>query len=222
MYRSFFELNSNLLRFECVGIDNRVKNKGLPEHYNNFIRENIDNDCWLFFVHEDFKINSGLDYVYKLNPNYIYGSFGVRLENGVPVGYGKHICSNKDGSNAVPAGLNIDNPVQVESIDCQSVLVHTSLLKKYSDLSFDEELKFDLYAEDFCLKASLLNIPIYVFPLLFQHYSHGKITERYYKGLDYLKNKYPEQGIAGPCSFIGGKAEELSKKFTYNITANQV
>lgn len=223
MFHNFFNLNSNLLRYKILSIDNRQYNDGLSKIYNEIIKEKINEDVWLFFVHEDFEIKGSLEHIYNLEKNAVYGTFGVSMEQGgPPVAFGRHTCSNKDGTNAVQAGLPIDSPQAVQTIDCQSILIHTSLLRKHDSLRFDENLSFDLYAEDLCLNAScLLDIPIYVFPLDFQHYSHGKITERYHKGLSYLEKKYPNHALPGSCSFVGGKYTELEKIFKYDIQASK-
>lgn len=221
MYGSFFTSNPNVNRYELIGIDNRQLNRGLPVIYNETIENHIDGDCWLFFVHEDFEIKCDMNVVNGLDRGFVYGTFGVNSENGIPVAYGRHVCSNKDGTCAVEAGKEVLDTVKVQTLDSQSILVHTSLLSQYSLLRFDEKLTFDLYAEDFCINAQeWYGIDVKVFPLGFQHYSHGKVTERYHAGLRYLAEKYPSIAVAGSCSFIGGRANELEKKFTYNIPAN--
>jgi len=220
IYRSFFAYNSNLIRYRVCGIDNRPLNLGLSTIYNRVIEENIDKDVWLFFVHEDYEIKCDIDHIAGLSPDAVYGSFGTRLQGDHPVGWGMHLCSNKDGSEALEVGVETTEPVAVDVLDCQSVLVHTSLLRRFPKLRFDEKLTFDLYAEDFCINASHRHgVEIKVFPLQFQHYSHGKVTERYYAGLRYLSEKYPDVGVAGPCSFIGGLATGLEEKYQYNIKA---
>jgi hypothetical protein len=222
MYRNYFENNSSLLQSNLDCVDNRILNRGLPAIYNEKINKYLKDDVWIYFVHEDFEIKDPLDEaVEDLNPNSIYGTFGVKLVGDFPVAYGKHLCSNKDGSNCVEAGLNIDFPEKVDAIDCQSILIHTSLLRRHNNLRFDEKLTFDLYAEDLCLNSKFeLDIGIFVFPLKFQHYSHGKISKRYMDGLDYLAGKYPNFAIPGTCSFIGGGAKKLEEKFKYNIEAS--
>ncbi len=221
MYNRFFTSQPNVNCHELVGIDNRRFNRGLPVVYNKVIDNHLDKDCWLFFVHEDFEIKCGMEVVDGLDRNFVYGTFGIDFENNVPVAYGKHICSNKDGTRAVEVGKEVPHTATVQTLDCQSILIHTTLLAKHPRLRFDETLTFDLYAEDFCINAREWHgIDVKVFPLQFQHYSHGKLTERYYAGLRHLANKYPDVAVAGSCSFIGGKASELEKKFTYNIPAN--
>lgn len=222
MYDRFFSSNSIVNCYELVSIDNRQLNRGLPIIYNEAIENYKNEDCWLFFVHEDFEIKCDLATIVDcLDRHCVYGTFGINIENNVPVSYGRHVCSNKDGSCPVDVGNEVRNTIKVQTLDCQSVLVHTSLLAKYPLLRFDEKLTFDLYAEDFCINAQeQYEIDIRVFPLKFQHYSHGNLTERYHAGLRYLAEKYPTVAVAGSCSFIGGRADELEKNFKYDIRAN--
>ncbi len=221
MYHRFFTANANVTYYELIGIDNRSFNRGLPKIYNEVIERYINDDCWLFFTHEDFEIKRDLSVIDSLDSGSVYGTFGINFEHDAPVGYGNHVCSNKDGSSPVDVGKEILDAVKVQTLDCQSILVHTSLLKQYPLLRFDEQLTFDLYAEDFSINAQEKHgIDVKVFPLKFQHYSHGKVTAMYHEGLRYLARKYPSVAVAGSCSFIGGRANELEKKFTYDIPAN--
>ena len=49
----------------------------------------------------------------------------------------------------------------VDTVDCQCLIVHSDLIKKYH-LRFDEHLQFHFYAEEFCIMASeKYNIPSY-------------------------------------------------------------
>jgi hypothetical protein len=222
MFHCFFALNSQLFACDVRGIDNRESNEGLPAIYNRVIEQSLADDCWIFFAHEDFDVRGDLSVIDKLNPGVIYGTFGVFMNGHVPVGAGCHKVSRKDGSDATMVGLEIAQPKEVNTLDCQSILVHSSLFRKYPTLRFDENLTFDLYAEDLCLNATEnLGIKVMVFPLKFQHYSFGKVTERYHRGLDYLASKYPESAVPGSCSFIGGRSGSLSENFTYDIEANK-
>lgn len=218
MYRRFFTENSYVNSYDLVPVDNTSANLGLPTIYNSIIEASIDSEAWLFFVHEDFEIKSGLDVIHELDKNYIYGTCGVKLYDTYPVGYGRHTCSNKSGSNPRVVGEVITEPVEVETLDCQSILVHSSLFKKLPKLRFDETLRFHLYAEDICIYAKRhKGIKSYVFPLEFQHYSYGNLSREYLDGLEYLAKKYPDIGVPGSCSFIGGNVTELEKNFEYRV-----
>ena len=218
MYDRFFKKNPYINNYDLIAINNHPENLGLPRRYNEVIDNFVNSDTWLFFVHEDFEVKNSLDIIFSLNKHYIYGTFGINLVGKFPVCYGYHKCSNKDGSNPVSVGEKVQQPVEVETLDCQSILVHASLFKKYKSLRFDEALTFDLYAEDICIKAKQdFGIGIFVFPLAFQHYSHGNITERYFVGKQYLAEKYPDVGVPGSCSFIGGNVKELEKGFEYRV-----
>lgn len=218
MYERFFLSNNVVNGCELISIDNRQLNRGLPAIYNELIARNLDANCWLMFVHEDYQVKDGLSVIDKLDPAFVYGTFGLNFESNSPAPYGRHVCSNKDGTRAVEVGHVVSEPLVVQTLDCQNVLVHTNLLRDNPMLRFDEHLTFDLYAEDFCINAKFkLGIASKVFPLTFQHYSHGSITERYHSGIRHLAQKYPDVAVAGSCSFIGGRASDLEKYFVYGV-----
>lgn len=221
MADQFFTANSNLSEFDIHLIDNRERAAGLPLIYNEIIGRHIEEDRWLFFVHEDFEVKGAFIDTSHLAINGVYGTFGIRLMRNAPVPYGRHICSNKDGSRRVEVGMGISRPTWVETLDCQSVLLHTRMLRANPFLRFDEALTFDLYAEEFCLNAQENHgIPILVVPMAYQHYSHGRVTERYWRGIAHLATKYPDAAYPAACSFIGGRAADLEKHFIYDNTAN--
>lgn len=221
MAKRFFSENSSLADFDIHLIDNRERQAGLPQIYNEIIAKHIDEDRWLFFVHEDFKIQGPFIDTSTLSFSGVYGTFGIRLKGHAPNPYGHHYCSDKDGSRRVAVGLNITRPTWVETLDCQSVLIHTRMLRANPFLRFDEYLTFDLYVEDLCLNAQENHgIPVFVVPMAFQHYSHGRVTERYWRGIQHLAQKYPETAYPAACSFVGGRAAELEKHFVYDIPAN--
>lgn len=220
MVKRFFLDNPQLNGVDVNLIDNRQDNFGLPRIYNSIIRAHIHEDHWLCFLHEDFEIKGEIFATDGLPHMAVYGSFGIRMPALVPISYGRHICSNKDGTNGMPVGKTIKRRTAVDTLDCQCVMVHTALLRAFPALCFDEALTFDLYVEDFCLSAQFrFGIPCMVLPLNFQHYSPGHITERYWRALDHVNAKFPDVGVAGPCSFIGGASAKLRAKFTYNIPA---
>lgn len=222
MVDRFFRKNLHLKGTEVALIDNRERNAGLPLLYNEAIQEHLYKDMWLFFVHEDFELRGPFYNLDNLAPNAVYGTFGIRMEGHYPVGIGKHTCSRKDGSKPIEVGEFIEQPTRVETIDCQSILLHTTLLRKLKKLRFDEELSFDLYCEEFCLNAQEnFGIPVLIIPLAFQHYSYGKVTERYHRGLEHLARQYPSTAMPGSCSFLGGRASDLAAHFTYDIEANR-
>jgi hypothetical protein len=221
MAEKLFTTNPNLLGFDIHLIDNRERAAGLSQIYNEIIARNIDEDRWLFFAHEDFEIQGAFIDTSQLATNGVYGTFGVRLVGNAPAPYGCHICSNKDGSKRTAVGIKISQPTWVETLDCQSVLLHTRMLRANPFLRFDETLTFDLYAEELCLNAQENHgIPVLVVPMEFQHYSHGRVTERYWRGIQHLAAKYPDTAYPASCSFVGGHAAELEKHFIYDNRAN--
>ena len=100
-------------------------------------------------------------------------------------------------------GQAVDSPVEVETFDCCCLIVHSSLVKKHK-LRFDENLAFDLYVEDFCATARVKHgIRSFVQPVKCCHHSGSRPTERLYRHLPYLKEKYPQNCFAGSCVYFG-------------------
>ncbi|WP_282152197.1 hypothetical protein [Ruegeria atlantica] len=221
MATDLFTRNPNLSGQDIHLIDNRDRSAGLPELYNEIIEKHLDEDAWLFFVHEDFEVQGELLDTESLAKEAVYGTFGIRMSGHLPNAYGQHKCSDRDGTSVQQVGLPITAPTWVETLDCVAILLHTRLLRERSGLRFDQTLTFDLYAEDLCINAQEnFGIPVLVVPLEFQHYSKGYVTERYWRGIRHLGEKYPNVAMPGSCSFIGGKAADLEANFTYDIPAN--
>ncbi|SDK62178.1 hypothetical protein SAMN04488026_10479 [Aliiruegeria lutimaris] len=222
MVERFFLRNPHLQGADITPLDNRERGVGLPVLYNEFIAANLERDAWLFFLHEDFEFLGPLPELSGLRTEAVYGTFGARLEGRKPCMYGRHTCSNKDGSNARKTGIEIAAPTWVDTLDCQSILLHSAMLRAHPGLRFDEGLSFDLYAEEFCLNAQENHgLSVMVLPARFQHYSYGRIIERYREGLAHLAERYPDSAVPGTCTFIGGRAAELEAGFTYDNKALQ-
>ncbi len=109
---------------------------------------------------------------------------------------GKIKCSDRNGENVVIMGDECANLTEVGTVDCQCLIVHSSLIEKYN-LRFDENLSFDLYTEDFSIYArEHYNIPTKIMQVDCHHYSFGKLTERFANSYKYLQNKYKKTRFA--------------------------
>lgn len=209
IYNRFVKNNKFYEGATFVAFDNLKENKTIPERYNSFLETyDYSKPDWFVFCHEDWQLKSS--FVFP-ETNAIYGPIGI--------GYGCNILfnqdlvgqianSHRDGTSCEFMGKKCDVITEVGTIDCQCIIVHSSLIEKYS-LRFDENLSFDLYAEDFCINArEKFGIPTKILPLECQHYSYGKLTERFALQHKYLQKKYKHSrfGYITPCSFslIGG------------------
>ena len=226
--------------FKKFPLDNNPENKHIPVRYNEFLNNyNYQQEAWFVFCHEDWELkDSGFqDSLNKLEKNSIYGPIGVKLKGIRQVFFNKFLLfpsklkrhlrgavihSNKDGSCPSICGCFIDNSMNinnnlvskspVDTLDCQCLIIHSSLVEKYN-LRFDENLSFDLYAEDFCINSKRkYNITSYAINIFCQHHSKGNITDRYYKQLEYLSNKYKNRLYGGAVSIIGG-GERINSYF---------
>jgi hypothetical protein len=185
----FYPIDTNFICF-----NNNDENLTIPIRYNSFLESyDYSNEDWFIFCHEDWELKEDLEKrLNKLDKNSLYGVIGTSLNwNGYSnYIYGEIENSNKDGSGLIKLGIYKDNFMEVGTFDCQCIIMHSSLIKKYN-LRFDENLTWDLYVEDFCIFArENHNIPSKILQLKCQHYSFGNIAERFHTQYAYLQKKY--------------------------------
>jgi len=199
---------------KLIPADNRENNEYITVCYNRFLATVLE-DCWLVFCHEDFMLTGPIEPLLgQADKSAIYGAIGGILTikrhwllGEVPTStiLGEITQSDKTGSNTHKKGSAVSMGTIVDTVDCQCVIVHSSLLRKYK-LRFDESLAFDLYAEDFCIGAMLKHgILTRILPISCHHFSGGKVAERFFNQLDYLEKKYPRWEAYGSVGYsIGG------------------
>ena len=140
---------------ELVMIDNRVENRTITRNYNEFL-DSIDDDRWIVLCHEDWELKENLQNVLKnLDKNKLYGPIGAFIEEKKNVDVlvmkgGVHQSSKDGGRTIVIRGKEPEG--RVDTFDCQCLIFHSSLSRQHS-LRFDENLRFDMYVEDFCVNA---------------------------------------------------------------------
>lgn len=105
-----------------------------------------------------------------------------------------------DGENFYLSNKLITKPVEVDTVDCCCVIIHSSLIKK-EKLLFDENLEWHCYAEDMCLNAKYNhNIPVKVIQFKCKHLSRGDSrNESFEKFFEYIANKYKGKKFCTPC-----------------------
>lgn len=204
--------------------DNRIDSKHIPVWYNRALSV-VDESTsrWLVFCHEDFMPKESIVACLEhADENKLYGVIGGVLLprkrwllGGVWGGEfrGKIVESEKDGSSPLIRGLDVPLGTTVDTVDCQCLIVHSSLVVKYG-LRFDEELSFDLYAEDFCLGSFLKHgIVTAILPLKCQHFSRGRLLPRFFDQKSYLDRKYPEAEVQGCVGYTIGGGRTVMRRF---------
>ena len=193
LYGRLVKNNPCLAGCELCPFDNRIENISITKRYNSFIDEHrFKAEDWLVFCHEDFEFLEPLEQKLAslhLAERALYGIAGVDFTG---ISRGLTLNSEKDGSKIVVSGFPFSGPVEVSTFDCMSIIVSARTLKR-EKLRFDENLSFDLYAEELCINArERCNIPSYVLPIKTQHYSWGNIGERFMLQYKYLSNKFSQ------------------------------
>lgn len=192
MYNQCIAQNPCCADCALIPLDNRKENRPIPQRYNHFI-DSLSGDGWVVFCHEDWMPLEPLaPRLEGLDKGCLYGPIGAILEV-CPHADFIHITGSiqqcrKDGSRLRRNRGTWKEPV-ADTFDCQCVMVHSSLLRE-KGLRFDEALPFDLYAEDFCAAAWLKGVPSRILPIRCRHYSGGTLSERFWRGLEYLREKY--------------------------------
>lgn len=196
MYNRLIKNNVHNKSAIFVDYDNTTENKSIPERYNSFIDSyDYSKEDWFVFCHEDWEIKEKWERRFKyLDKNSLYGPIGVILYS-----FGKFLKlhkigtiwnSNRENTDGSITGQYASTGTEVSTFDCQCLIVHSDLIKKYN-LRFDENLHWDLYVEDFCANArEKYDIKSRIMNLHCQHYSFGNIQQRFYDNFHYLKNKY--------------------------------
>ena len=212
MYDRLVRNNPNNVGAKFVAFDNNVENKTIPERYNTFLDSfDYSSPDWLVFCHEDFQFLEPLaSKLHLMREDAVYGVFGAKLR--VP-GVGLQIDSNKDGSDMSFRGTPVAAPTAVDTVDCACMMVHSSLVARYR-LRFDEKLSYDLYTEDFGIRAREgFGIETMVLPIRSHHYSYGNVLPRFHEQLAYLNWKYrnASRAYVTTTAYAIGRADALAK-----------
>lgn len=178
-------------RYELILVDNTTgKYKSAAEALNYGARK-ATND-FLMFVHQDVDLSypnclkdiEGM--VEDLDDLGVAGVAGYCETDGKPVMY----SNIKDGYPPKDVGLNLDHPIEVQTVDECLFIVARSLFK---ELEFDETTCPDwhLYGADYCLDTKKLGKIVYVLPLKIYHASRTEsFSKTYYTTLKNIVKKH--------------------------------
>lgn len=209
MYNKCIADNPYLNGCELVAIDNRTRNDGLSQLYNQFLASRAaGEDAWYVFCHEDFEMNEPLSPLLQTADKFvIHGPCGARRKCIFPISYwevaGRITETWKDFSHPHPVGKKRKAGLLLDTLDCMCLVVHATVCQ---NLRFDEKLTFDLYVEDFCASALVKeNIPTRLLNMKCTHHStRTELPQQYYESNSYLNTKYRTTCFAGTCSYFGG------------------
>ena len=210
MYERCIETNPFLGHCVLKKIDNSVDNLPIPVRYNEFLESyDLSKDSWFVFCHEDFEFKENpISAICPLDKSLIHGPIGAAAKTYLGL---ISICqfrgmiksSDKSGQHVENFGRIVTPGILVDTLDCQCMIVHSSLLRK-TGIRFDNKLEFDLYIEDFCLQAlTRWNIKTAIVPLKCQHWSRSERPARFDEKQKYLTRKYPQRSYAGTVDYVG-------------------
>ena len=197
MYDRLVRNNPNNAGAEFVAFDNLAENLPVTRRYNSFLEGwDYSRPAWFVFLHEDYEflepLGACLD---RVDRRCIYGTVGARSTRPGDDALWA-LNSNRDGSELGLYGSPISAPVPVLTADCNCLIVHSDLVRDYS-LRFDENLTFDLYAEDFEMNAfERFGVRTKVLGVRNHHYSFGHMAKRFFEQRRYLMRKYSDASRA--------------------------
>ena len=195
MYNRLVKNNPFNKGAKFIAFDNNKENLGISARYNSFLDSyDYSKEAWFVFCHEDWEVKEDLASRIKgLAKDCLYGPIGAPFAKNIlwnSSAQGQIEESQKDGTELKTAGQYNDTLPVVGTFDCQCLIVHSSLIQKHH-LRFDENLCFDLYVEDFCINArENYGVSSRVLQLKCHHWSKGRLSERFYEKLSYLKEKH--------------------------------
>ena len=227
----------NIKNIQLIFYDNTKENVRISKRYNDFLNNyDYSSDAWFVFCHQDWQIIDDINVILKtLDKSCIYGPIGSKIETYEDKVIRKltgFCIEKKINQDDLKITGNYKNEKEItDTFDCQAMIIHSSLVKKYN-LRFDENLKWDLYIEDFCINAKLkYKISSYAINICCCHHSNtgwNNIPQSYYDSLKYVNQKYPDKVFAGTVSLIGGKKvveatkmEILLNKLRQNMELNK-
>ena len=220
LYKKYITDNAFVINSsgKIICFDNTQENISVPILYNRFLDTyDYNKEAWFIFCHNDWELLQDIRPVLAdLDKGCIYGPVGAKnvyYNNGAMKLFCGSCCEEKrDGTGRRIIGLSSDKFKQADTLDCQCLIVHSSLVQKYN-LRFDNHLSWHLYVEDFCIHAWLSHgIKSYATALRCCHHSDAgyakTVPAEYMKNLEYLDKKYPNDSFAGVITYIGGKKLE--------------
>ena len=172
---------------------------------NEFIAScDLSEDAWLFFVHADYEILDDLGQVFApLDRNCLYGPHGVvkakYRDKYYSIYLNSHVQENRHDNGFNPGHTNLDLAGDNDRVECLDsiIAIHTSLLRRYPKLRFDDKLTIHLAIEDISING-LLNYGIESRQLFINANHHGEhifttlLQPEFVRFRDYLTEKYPD------------------------------
>ena len=180
--------SSSYFSKDAVTAFHNVNGEPLPKFYNKVVQKYLDQDTWLVFCHQDFRLNEDLQSRLKgKEVQAVYGPIGSRPSEDHPLG----MIIQTDGTLI---GRNLESDTPVFTLDEMCLILHSEAFKQ--GLSFDERFRFHFYGADLCMQAYVIGLDVMALQLNCQHKSrtlHGDITSpEYLSSLKLFKQKWKQ------------------------------
>lgn len=166
--------------YELITIDNcNGEYNSARLAYNEAIKK--ASGKYIIFIHPDIRFMNShalFDILTCIDSLSNFGVIGVAGSPTRRINGKRVILSNiLHGLNQQPAGIKIEEPLQVQTLDECFFLIQASLLKQHP---FSNEKGWHLYAVEYCLQAISYHKKNYVVPADILHLSDGKSLDYHY------------------------------------------
>lgn len=201
-----------------AGFDNSQDNQFISRRYNQFLdRWDYAREAWFVFCHSDWEALEDLPLrLEDLDKNVLWGPIGAKLLKNEAV-WKQIYCGviqerSRDGTESRTLwNRHNETGTPVDTFDAQCLIVHSSLIQRLG-LRFDENYRFDMYVEDFCVQAlENFDIPSRILKLKCCHHNiiHSMAgRDAFYEMADYFNAKWsPNGGAWGEVVMALGKIE---------------
>lgn len=189
-----------------AGYDNSSDNQFISKRYNQFLESwDYSQEAWFVFCHSDWQILEDITAKLEgLDKDTLWGPIGAKLlknnRKWLQIYCGTIQERSRDGSVSHTLwNRHSDTGTPVDTFDAQCLIVHSTLVQRFG-LRFDDNYKFDLYVEDFCVSAvENFRIPSKILRLECCHHSivesmDGRDT--FYDMVRYFNGKWATNGGA--------------------------
>lgn len=187
-------LTTQSVNYELIGVANYDNSFTSAAKALNYGAKNSIGDI-LIFAHQDiyFKTNNELqilaEYIDRCSIGDIVGTQGV-------IDRSTLYYTNLTSGNCLITKLVNKFPLSLVEVSCVDEGLFGMTRKTFEVHNFNENLcdNWHLYAVEFCLWARKNNHHVYVCPIQIHHFSRGRISRSYMKGLiklaDYYKHSF--------------------------------
>lgn len=178
------------VEYSYIQIDNYNNNLNSARNAFNKVLDKTNGE-YIIFLHPDIRflhaesLRHVVDYCKQVGEFGVIGVAGAKSDASGKRAIYTHILN---GNNRINPGIDIRNPIEVQTVDECMFIVKRELINRYN---FPEKQGFHLYATEYCLLMLKKGYTNYVVPAEIWHLSEGRsLDPNYMKQLETIIKDY--------------------------------